>query len=1098
MTAGGVSHKSFTPPSPARLIDTRVRVPLAFEPNVGQAAPEVRWISRTPDRTFLLTGNEAVMLLKAGDDTDAIKMKVIGASSNPATEGLDKLASTSNYFIGAKADQWRTAVPHYGSVRYKNVYPGIDVVYYSSDRQLEYDFVLAPGADPGGIELAYDGADRMHVASNGDLVLEINGRSIRQLRPRVYQSVNGGRQEIAASYRISKGNRVEFAVANYDRNRELVIDPVLQYSTYLGLEGYEAGVGVATDQNGDILITGVTNSTRFPTAQKAQPNPGGDSDAYVAKFSAAGQLVWMSYLGGFDNEIGRSIAVDPSGAAYIVGYTESDNFPLRNPTSPQFGGVSDAFLTKISADGQQFLFSTYIGGSGYDDGFGLAVDADGNAYVTGQTVSFDFPVRGAFQTGPAGGGGDVFVTKIATSRSSVIYSTYIGGNGVDGGTGIAIDTAGNAYVAGGTTSSIFPVMAPIQGTMRGVQDAFLLKLNAAGNSLIYSTFLGGAGEDNGFRVAVDTQGSAYLYGYTKSTDFPVKSAFQTASGGGFDVFVAKFTPAGDALVYSTYLGGNQDDFGFGNIVVDAGGTAYISGYTKSPNFPTRNPMQGTYGGGLYDAFVARLSPQGNALLYSSYIGGSGEDEAYGLAVDRQGQVVVAGRTSSPNLPQPMGTFVGGSGEFDIFISKVSADTSVNFITSSSSSLTFAVKPGTETPGQTIALTASTQPVTFTAGADMPFVRVSPASGTTPATLTISIDPATVPAGATAAVLTINAPAAANAPITIPITLSIAASITSATPSSIMRGTEDATVVLTGTGFQNGLSVQVNGTTVPSAFVNSTTVRVTIPGAIRSTAQSLQIVIFNADGTQLPAFTLPISTANPVVAASGIVNAASNLPGAIAPGEIISILGTGFGPAATTTGTFVNGVLPTQLAETRVLVDGIATPIIATGPNQVIAIVPYSVLGRESVAIEVEYQGQRSPAVRVNIAAASPGIFTQNASGTGQAAAVNQDGSSNSASPAASGSVLTLYATGEGISLPAGADGRQIPANAVPKPVQQVSVTIGGVPATVEYAGGSPGSVVGLLQVNVRVPAGVTSGPAVPVVLRVDTTPSRDGVTVAIR
>ena len=293
--------------------------------------------------------------------------------------------------------------------------------------------------------------------------------------------------------------------------------------------------------------------------------------------------------------------------------------------------------------------------------------------------------------------------------------------------------------------------------------------------------------------------------------------------------------------------------------------------------------------------------------------------------------------------------------------------------------------------------------------------------------------------------------------------------------------------------------QVNGTRVPSTFVNSTTVGVTIPGAIRSTAQSIQIVIFNGDGTQLPAFQLPFATAAPVVTAGGILNAASNLPGAIAPGEIISILGTGFGPAATVIGAFVNGVLPTQLGETRVLVDGVATPIVSTGPNQVSAIVPYSVLGRESVAIEVEYQGQRSTAVRVNVAASSPGIFTQNASGTGQAAALNQDGSANaSTNGAAAGSVLTLYATGEGISLPAGADGRQVPPNAVPKPVQQVSVTIGGVPAAIEYAGGSPGSVVGLLQVNARIPAGVTAGPAVSVVLRVDTTTSRDGVTVAIR
>ena len=654
LLAAGLSERSLVPPSQKQLLDTRVRVPLAFEPNLGQAPAGVRWISRTPDRTFLLTGNEAVMLLKTGSDTTTVKMKVVGGRTNAQAEGVDRLTSTSNYFIGNRPAEWRTAVPHYSRVRYRNIYPGIDVLYYSSDRRLEYDFILAPGADPGRIELAYEGADRMRVESNGDLVLEVKGRSIRQIRPRVYQVANGKQQEIAGAYRIRDGNRVEFALAKYDRSRELVIDPVLQYSTYLGLEGYDAGIAVATDQNGDILITGVTNSTRFPTTQKAQQNPGGDSDAFIAKFSAAGQLVWMSYLGGFKNEIGRSIAVDQTGNAYVVGYTESDNFPIKNGAYQQFGGVFDAFLAKISPDGQQFLYSTYIGGSAYDDAFGLAVDTDGNAYVTGQTVSFDFPVRSAFQTGPGGGGGDVFVTKLATTRSTVFYSTYVGGNGVDGGTGIAIDAAGNAYVTGGTTSSIFPVVSPIQGTMRGVQDAFLFKLNPTGNSLVYSTFLGGSGEDSGFRVAVDGQGSPYVYGYTKSTDFPVKSAFQSTSGGKFDVFVAKVTPAGDGLVYSTYLGGSQDDFGFGNLVVDAGGTAYLSGYTKSPNFPTRNPVQASSGGGLYDAFVARIAPAGQCVaLFLLHRRHRVRTKAMVWRSTGRDRWSLAGRTSSRICPRPV-------------------------------------------------------------------------------------------------------------------------------------------------------------------------------------------------------------------------------------------------------------------------------------------------------------------------------------------------------------------------------------------------------------------------------------------------------------
>jgi len=391
-----VPQRTMVPSAPQPLLtDSKVRMPVSFEPNRGQAPGDVRWLSRAPGRTFMLTGTEALMML--GEST--VRMKMIGSRTQPQTEGVDRLEATSNYFIGNNPAEWQTAVPHYARVRYKNVYPGIDVVYYGSDRHLEYDFIVAPGADPKRIELAYEGADRMRVESNGDLVLEVNGRTLRQLRPKVYQEGRLGRREVAGSYRIRSGNKVEFALAAYDRASSLVIDPVIQYSTYLGQEGRDVAVSVATDATGSIYMTGQTTSTRFPTGQNAQPNPGGKLEAFAAKFTGSGELTWVTYIGGRENEVGRGVAVDSAGNTYVVGFTSSDNFPLRNATYPDFkGGGSDAFLTKLSPNGQQFLYSTYVGGTGYDDAFGVAVSADGDAYVAGATESFDFPVRNGFQT----------------------------------------------------------------------------------------------------------------------------------------------------------------------------------------------------------------------------------------------------------------------------------------------------------------------------------------------------------------------------------------------------------------------------------------------------------------------------------------------------------------------------------------------------------------------------------------------------------------------------------------------------------------------------------------------------------------------------
>ena len=1095
MLAAGVPQSS--------RIESQVRTPIAFEPNVGQAGPEVQWISRNPDRTFLLTSDEARMLLQTEGKVTAIGLKFVGGRSAAAT-GVDKLASSSNYVLGKNSSEWRGGVPHYGKVRYSNVYDGIDVVYYSADRQLEYDFVLAPGADAKAIQMAYTGADAVRIDRGGDLIISVNGRTLRQLRPKVYQTLDGVRREIAASYRLQAGNRVGFTLGDYDRSGEVVIDPVLQYSTYFGASGYDAGWSITTDQNGDIYMAGHTTSAQLPTSQTAQAVFGGDADAFVAKFSASGSLAWVTYLGGGKTDIARDIAVDGMGNVYVVGNTLSTNFPVRNPISTEATGDFDAFLTKLSSDGRQMLFSTLLGGSFYEDAVGLALGSAGDVYVTGQTTSADFPVRSGFQTGPAGGGGDVFVTKISTTRFSLVYSTYIGGNGLDFATGIAADADGNAYVTGGTTSSIFPVFNPLQTTIGGDRDAFLLKLDPTGRSLVYATYLGGSSEDTGYRVAVDNQRAAYVLGYTNSPNYPRQNPFQATLGGGYDVFVTKVNPAGSALEYSTFLGGSQHDFGIGGITVDAGGSAYVSGYTASANFPTSLPLQLAYGGGPNDVFLARLSPQGNTLAYSTLIGGAGDDYAYGIAVDRLGQVVVAGKTSSANFPQASNAYSGDAlGIYDVFLSRVSADASVNFVTVSQSGLTFSVRPGVSPAAQTVSLGASGTALNVTAQSDQPWLRASVDRGTTPATLTVSIDPATLPSTPTASgAITIGAPSAANGPVTIRVTVNqtVVPVITSATPAALTRDTANATVTLNGSGFQNGLSVRINGSTQAATFVNANSIQVVVPGAVRSTAPSLQFIVFNPDGTQSDAFTLPFAGTDVpgslVVLPSGIVNAASNaVASVIAPGQIILVKGTGFGPATVVNGVISNGALSTSVGGVRLLVDGVPAPILYATQNQIAAIVPYAVADRASALLELEWQGQRSTPIRLNVGGASPAIFTADQSGTGQAAATNQDGSPNSPSnPAAVGSVVSLYATGEGLVSPSGAEGRVVTTE---RPVLPANIILGGVVVTPEYVGGSPGMTVGLLQVNIRIPAGI-SGSAVPVILQVGGVASQQGVTIAVR
>ena len=674
--------------SQARVSEAYGNLPLSFEANHSQTDPAVKFISRGSGYSLFLTPTEAVLTLRNGDrriesddlrspgsptrtshpssrpDT-VLRMKLVGANpgQEPQITGLEELPGKVNYFIGNDPKKWRTNVSTYAKVKYQNVYPGVDLVYYGKQRQLEYDFVVKPGADPNWIRLGFDGAKTIRIDESGDLILTTKGGEVRQQKPVVYQKMAGSRQEIAGSYAVKADREVGFEIGTYDLSQPLVIDPVLSYSTYLGGNSGDSGEGITVDSVGNAYVTGLTSSADFPTLNAYQASIGGGINAFVTKLTASGGLSYSTYLGGSSDDRGFDIAVDSSGNAYVTGFTGSTNFPTLNAFQASYGGTGDAFVTKLTASGG-LSYSTYLGGDESDLGHGITVDSVGNAYVTGYARSSNFPILNAFQASNAGGITDAFVTKL-TASGGLSYSTYLGGSGGAGqesGQSIAVDSAGNAYVAGYTFSASFPTLNAFQPNLGGEYDAFVTKLTATGG-LSYSTYLGGGSGDSPAGIAVDSAGNAYVAGSTQSGNFPTLNAFQASYGG---AFVTKLTASG-GLSYSTYLGGDGGSGGAG-IAVDSAGNAYVTGSAGS-NFPILNAFQASNAGN-YDAFVTKLTA-GGWLNYSTFLGGAGDDVGQGIAIDSVGNAYVTGSTRSTNF-RTMNAFQPGygGGFNDAFVAKI--------------------------------------------------------------------------------------------------------------------------------------------------------------------------------------------------------------------------------------------------------------------------------------------------------------------------------------------------------------------------------------------------------------------------------------------
>jgi uncharacterized protein (TIGR03437 family) len=804
-------------------------------------------------------------------------------------------------------------------------------------------------------------------------------------------------------------------VGAYDRSLPLVIDPVVVYSSYIGGNAVDVVNAVAVDKDGNTYLTGETTSNDFPavgtvfTAMKFALNYG-----FLMKINAAGnKVIYSSYLGGGSNTRGLAIAVDAAGNAYLGGVTGARDFPLANATQSNQPGLNIGYVAKLNPAGDKLLFSTYLGGERNDRVDALAIDAQGSIYVTGYASSTTLPVVNAFQT-KIGGSSDALVAKFAAPDYRVAYCSYLGGVGADEPYGIAVDTQGSAFVAGYTVSPNLATAGAYQTKLPGSGDSFVAKVRPAGDSLAFLTYLGGSGDDRAQALAVDAGGNPVIAGSTTSKNFPVTgTAVQSQLKGNTDVFVTKLDANGTQVLYSTYLGGSQ-----------SAGAAYLEEARSVAVDPQGNlvvagitnssdfpSVRAVQGfGGAIDSFAAVLNPSSDKLVWSTPIGGAKDDVAHSVTVDAAGAVYVVGHTLSSDFPMKNAVRSAFAGSQEGFLTKICDPTLVL----SATDLNFVATPSLLIPAtQNVTVSACTA-IPFTAVSTGGFLAVTPGSGSTNATLAVKTDATGLTPGDYRGTITVTAPDALNSPVKIEVVLHVA-------------------------------------------------------------------------------------PPPPVISAAGIVNAASAKGGAVAPGELITIYGTGVGPERLSSMAVdrQGSRVMTETGFTRVLFDGVPAAMIYASAGQTSAIVPYSVAGKGSTKVEVERFGVRSNAVTMQVTQSVPALFTLNSAGFGQGAIVNQDGSVNTPENGAErNAVVILYATGEGQTDPGGVDGL-LALNALPKPMQPVRVTIGGQSAEVLYAGAAPGMVAGVMQVNVKVPAGVNAG-AVPVVVTVGGASSPDTVTVTVK
>ena len=700
---------------------------------------------------FAAAGRIRFEIRQSGNEMKTVSLTFRGASHSALPVGDPGTKSgVARYYLS----HWQAPFerPMYTRIRYRDLYPGVDVIFFSDGGVLEYDLALAAHADPSRIRIEHSELP-LRINPQGDL--EAGSPAVlTQMRPLVYQVRGSGRVAVSCRYILHDDGAAGFRVGGYDPGAPLTIDPVLNFATDIGSEGNEAAYAMVTDSAGAVYIAGETDSAAFAGTGRRS-----SSDVFVGKLRASGVgFDYVLFLGGNGRDAAKGIAVDSSGNAYITGTSNSSDFPVTRgaPNS----GFEDVFVAKIDSTGS-VIYAVTLGSTGSEEGDGIAVDASGNAYVTGQTTSLAFPTTtGAFQKTYGGGISDCFVFKLNAAGTATLYSTYLGGAGLDLCRGVAIDSTGNAYVTGTTYSTNFPVQAAFQSALSGTADAFVTKLAASGSTLVYSTFLGGSSNEDGNAIAVDSSGAAYVAGHTLSTNFPVTAgSAQSIKSGDYDAFVAKLFPAGNALVYSTFAGGSGGDSAT-SIAVDPLGRVLIAGFTNSPNLPLNGAIQTSWRGS-FDTFAAVLNGSGYQWLFSTYLGGAGDDRAYAAAIGTSNRIYIAGVTQSVD-------FTGVSnrqtsfGNSDIIVAQITGDWQ-------DAPVTMSVTPGSATlyanqsQQFTATVAAPSQLVTWSISPSVGTINsaglyTAPSSISTSQTVTVTASSQIYPGSSATAGVTLTAPA----------------------------------------------------------------------------------------------------------------------------------------------------------------------------------------------------------------------------------------------------------------------------------------------------------------------------------------------------
>lgn len=659
-------------------------LPVSFVENRGQTDAQVRYYAQGDRFGFFVTASQVVMSFakrqvsvakQRAPEQVALALQFVGRSRLVEPRGAERAPGVVNDLRGNDPSQWDTQLAQYRDVVYRDLWSGIDLRLRTQSGVLKYEFHVRPGASPADIQLAYGGADGLRVNDTGELQIATPLGALADSAPVSYQDIDGARMPVTSRYVLPGGanpdDKFSFAVGDYQPDHELVIDPGVQYTTFLGGNSAETGAGIAVDAAGNAFVAGTTQSPNFPTTTGAFDRTGAASnfaDVFVSKLNAAGTaLIYSTFVGGSNMEFGNKLAVDANGNAYVTGTTKSSNFPTTAnafdrsinipPNCPRCGtDVTDGFAFKLNAAGSALSYSTYLGGTDYEAPRGIAVDGSGNAYVTGETLSIDFPTTAGAFSRTLRGEYDVFVTKLNPTGSALTYSTFLGGTAVDNGQQVQVDGGGNAYVLGFSSSADFPTTAgAFDTTANGGFDTTLTKLNPAGSALVYSTYLGGNDFDSGNGLVIDGSGSVYVAGGTSSPNWPVTpGAYDTTFAGG-DGFVTRLNPGGSALVYSTFIGGSALD-SISDAVLDPAGNAWLTGSTSSADFPVTPGAPDTTFNGGGDAVIAELNPTGSALLFATFLGGSESEGGADIARDPTGDIYVVGSTYSQNFPATVGAF----------------------------------------------------------------------------------------------------------------------------------------------------------------------------------------------------------------------------------------------------------------------------------------------------------------------------------------------------------------------------------------------------------------------------------------------------------